>query len=652
MDEHNRIHSLHDGGERNTSNYAEIYFDDEYRDYKPKQIDKNVNHTATISKKGGNLARDVWISPSDLMIGKVDLNPPFTSRITRGITHDGILKIGEAVLQKERAKFLKRLAELLAANDAAWFHIQEEEKKVVTEKVKAIYAQIFTRKSSAMQQELSDFYENTLRELEEHLRTEVRTILMSTHCNMISDLNTAIKEKLEREKITLEKELRKRYDSEVRKMNKYYNLLLHNEKDRSHQLVNQAIANRNEALRSFCKQVETEATTSTMYVMCTERKKCKMRKFLLEQFHDHETEEKLKVLKEKKDILEEFRRNKKNILDINKDWEEKVKKILQLFLKFISFSLKLLPEQTTFLLDLEKLVVLQLNEIQKYPEHPASILINDDYVKNLFEFQEPEKPDFVCDDEGPFVVVGDMAPSVSTEYGSQESVPLNKELPYFRLNRQFIYAKCQKIQEVRDLLHPCKCHEQQPLYPPEKDSSSSKLEETILSPETPPESSNELFLVDDIERLHHCPSRNCQDYVNRFTFPDLNEYLDFSQKKFMRVQAILGKPAKLQLAPDVIDPKKIVYRELPFSSTKETHRNEETQYSSVEDITIPEDPACTCFEPPLKENKLPPVESKEKLREKKIEEILVKRKESLKRIMHENPNLMKLFSEESYDFIY
>ncbi|KAI5641985.1 hypothetical protein NE865_05984 [Phthorimaea operculella] len=627
MNEHNRIHSLHEGGERNTSNYAEIYFDDEYCEHTSKHVAKNENDAATTSKKEKHPDRDTWISPSDLMIGKVDLVPPFTSRITRGITHEGILKIGEAVLQRERTKFLKRLAELLAANDTAWFHIQEEEKKLITEKVRVIYEQIFVRKSSAMQKELSDFYEDTLKELEEHLRTEVRTIMISTHCNMIHDLNIEIKERLEYEKKILEKELRKRYDSEVRKMKKYYKLLLRNEKDRSNQLVNQAVAKRNEALRSFCKQIEIEATTSTMYVMCTERKKCKMRKFLLERFHDNEIEEKLKVLKEKEEILDEFTKHKRSILDINKDWEEKVRKILQLFLKFISFSLKLLPEQTTFLLDLEKLVVLQLNEIQKYPEHPTSILINSDDVKNLFEFQEPDKPEFVCDDEGPFVVVGDTAPSVSTEYGSQESVPLHKDLPYFRLNRQHIYAKCQKIQEVRDLLHPCKCHEQQPLYQPEKESSSSKLEETTLSPETTPKSSNELFLVDDIERLHNCPSRNCQDYIGKLTFPDLNEYLDFSQEKFMRVNAILSKTAKLQPAPESIDPKAMVYRELPFATTKETHRNKETQCSSKEDMTIPEDPACTCFGPHIEEKKLPPAKSEAKLREEKIEEILVKRKD-------------------------
>lgn len=34
---------------------------------------------------------ELWISPSDLLIGKVVLKPPVTSRYIRALTHEGIL---------------------------------------------------------------------------------------------------------------------------------------------------------------------------------------------------------------------------------------------------------------------------------------------------------------------------------------------------------------------------------------------------------------------------------------------------------------------------------------------------------------------------------------------------------------------------------
>lgn len=34
---------------------------------------------------------DLWTSPSDLLIGKVCLKPPFTSKHMKALTHNGIL---------------------------------------------------------------------------------------------------------------------------------------------------------------------------------------------------------------------------------------------------------------------------------------------------------------------------------------------------------------------------------------------------------------------------------------------------------------------------------------------------------------------------------------------------------------------------------
>ncbi|XP_049865467.1 uncharacterized protein LOC126366401, partial [Pectinophora gossypiella] len=643
-------------GERVIGHYAEIYLPDDYCDYKPT-VDSEEEHEPTTSKGPiVEATKDEWTSPSDLLIGKVDLLPPFTSKITRGYTHKGILEIGEAVLERERAKFLKHIAELLSYNDSAWTHIQEQEKLIVAQKVRGIYEKIFDMKSTHMQQEISKFYEESLQELEDHLKTEVRTVLISAHCNIINDLNQEIKEKLHNERQVLEKVLRKKFDCEIRKMNKYYRLLLHNEKHRSNMLINQAIRERNEAMRSFCKQVENDTTTSTMYVMCTERKKCRMRQFLLENFHSKEIEEKIKTIKERQDVLDEFERNKKHIMDINKEWEEKVQKILQLFLKFISFSLKLLPEQTTFLLDLEKLVVLQLNEIHKHPKEKGPyILINNDDVKNLFQFQPQKDDESVCKGE-PFVIEGDLAPSIPTPYGSRETIPPHVDLPMVRLQRKFVYAKCQRMEDVKTYLEAqrCKCHDK----PDDEQSfvTDSRTSTPMPSPtpDVTPVSSNELLLVEDFQRLHHCPKRGCTDMINKLSFPNLDEYVDFNEENLLRVEAILGKPAALEPTPEMFNPKDIVFRDLPFAATKEKHRDAETQYyaDSVEDLRDVIGYPCPCTgDLPIKPVKKPSIGPEiQKIDDKELNKILADRKNSLKMMLHANPKLLKLFSEENFDF--
>lgn len=645
--EKNIIHTLPENGERVTSTYAEIYLDDEHHHCKPYKL-KQVVKTNVKEEPD----KDEWVSPSDLLIGILELKPPFTSRITRGITHEGILNIGNGVLEKEYAKFLRYLTTLLRDNDSAWLHIQEQEKQIVVEKVREYYEKIFKNKSLIMQNEITKFYESSLQDLEDHIKTEVQTVLFSVHSNMISDLNIVIKEKLLKEKEILEKVLQKKYDSEVFKLKNYYKLLLNNELYRSNRLINQSIHERNDALLAYCNYIQAEKNTTCMYVMCTERKKCRIKQFLLENFHSLEMREKFQKIKEKQEKIDSLKEIEKKIHDINKEWEEKTKKVLQLFLKFISFSLKLLPEQTTFLLDLEKLVVLQLNEIKKNPVIAPSILVDKDDMERGFKLEGPTSVESVCNKD-PFVIEGDLADSIPTPYGSKETLPSHVDLPYIRVQRQFVYAKCQRIDEVRAYLKSrvCKCRMNPNDVSPSPTSVPSASRSVHAPPQQTPtnslhdtESSNELLLIEDIARLHECPVRGCQDWAKRASFPNLTSYLDFTEENYARVKAILKNIPKTEPPPELIKAKEIAYSELPFSATKERQRHIATQYSSQEDLLLPEI-GCTCNDFSEKA-----FSAKESMTDIDMNTILARRKWSLRRLIQDNPKLLKMFTDESFDF--
>uniref|UniRef100_A0A2A4J6B3 Uncharacterized protein n=1 Tax=Heliothis virescens TaxID=7102 RepID=A0A2A4J6B3_HELVI len=637
-------------GQRVTSTYADTYNNDDQCDYKRPVTETKSDHQNAKPQKA-NWEEDEWVSPSDLLIGILDLKPPFTSKITRGQTHQGILDIGDDVLDRERARFLNYMTNVINENDAAWNYILEHEKAAVAKKVKAIYHDILTNKTKILMQEINTFYEKSLQELEDHLRSEVQTVLVTAHANIISDLNFEIKENLKREKTILEDVLQKRYDSEIQKINHYYKLLLDNEIYRNNKLINHAIHERNDAFRAFYKQIEAQNITSTMYVMCTERKKCRIRKFILENIQSTEIAEKLQKIKERQDIIDDFKSREKHISDINKEWEEKIKKILQLFLKFVSFSLKLLPEQTTFLLDLEKMVVLQLNEMQKSPLQKASILVDAGDL-NILKFTEPEPTETVCDKE-PFVIEGKLSDDSGPKFGSRETIASNIDLPYIRLDRKFVYAKCGKMDEVRAFLESqqCICRDSQT----EPTSSSKSSESEIIPPEpeiqaeVESEEVYEPLLMDNIEILQECPVRRCKDWAKKYSFPWLVNYLDFTEENYERVKTILGKLPERDPPPDLIDPRLMTTQELPFAATKEPFHHTGTQYSSQEDITA--DIVCPCtgdLPEPLKMT-----ESEPKMSEsKEMKEIIMKRQDSLRRVINEHPKLLKLFTDESFDFVY
>lgn len=203
--------------ERVANAYFETYLKDDYCGYDDQKQYEAYLIKPKVPEKERSTGEQ-WRSPSDVMIEDgVALKPPFTSRITRGTTHEGILKIGEGVIEVERNKFLKYVASLLEQSNLAWAHIQEQEKMLITKKVKDIFDKIFLTKSQIMQRDAANFIEVSLQEMEDHLRDEVKTVVISGHCNIISDLNTEMHIKLKKEKCILEKVLRKKYDEEVKK---------------------------------------------------------------------------------------------------------------------------------------------------------------------------------------------------------------------------------------------------------------------------------------------------------------------------------------------------------------------------------------------------------------------------------------------------
>ncbi|CAH0397412.1 unnamed protein product [Chilo suppressalis] len=628
-----------------TSTYADIYLVDDYCNYEePGKVKmKNVI----------GIDNTDWISPSDLLIGIVELKPPFTSKITRGKTHEGILGIGNDILEKNRAAFEKKLTKLINDNDSGWIDILETEKKLVDTKVRKLYDDIFVTKSKIMNKEISDFYEQSLQKLENNIRSQIEELLTSVHAGSVSDLNFQIEQKLSKERKVLEDTLKKRYSNEVHKIERYYKLLLGNELQRHEKIINNALHDRNNALNAFCKQMEAENLTSTMYVMCTERKKCKIKQFLLENYQTTDISEKVQKIKEKDIILEKLQDRDVKINLINEAWENKIKKVLQLFLKFISFSLKLLPEQTTFLLDLEKMVVLQMNEFQKKPQNLTSILVDKCDINNLFQFEEPKPKTEFCVSES-FVIVGDLNNPTPPKYGSSETLASDVDLPYFRIQRQFVYAKCHKYEEIKAVLDSqiCKCQEINTLSQFKDENLNVPLPCVLHS--TPPEcisslSSNEPLLIDDIQRLHDCPARRCQDWAKKCSFPDLYAYLDFSDENYERVKTILGVLKPTEAPPKLIDPVQLVNEELLFSVTKERYHTVETQYSSQEDLNKVE-VSCTC----VTGRRQKATASGHKIKETSsvdLREILQRRKQSLRNLLQKNPNLLKIFTDECFDFV-
>ncbi|KPI91249.1 hypothetical protein RR46_14753 [Papilio xuthus] len=619
------------------STYADIYI--KYDKKVKPSVEKTEQKQKVEVPKQSDSAEGIWTSPSDLLIGIIQMKPPFTSKIIKSKTHEGIISIGNDVLQKEYEEFLISLKNLLRENDDCWKFVLMNEKEEIVKKVKIKYQNIFKTKSALMTKEIENFYESSLKELEENVKKEVETVLSSVYANIISHLNNQIHLKLRKERKKLEDTLNKKYFTEIKKIKRYYALLLRNEHERSNQLTNYALRERNNAVDMFYKQILCERLTSSIYVLCTERKKCKIKNIILEKYHSAEINEVVEKIKQKRDLLQSLKEKDVCILDINRDWEEKIKKVLQLFLKFISFALKLLPEQTTFLLQLEKLVQLQLDDIKESHRSQSSILVEE---SNVFKFEQSGPSDEICTKE-PFVIEGDTSDTPPIVYGSRETIPADVDLPYFRLQRQFIYAKCHGFEEIKKFLDSQRCKCRTPVEPqPEMSPTTSKVQSVQSSTS---ESSDESFLFENFHRLPDCPVRKCADNTLVNYFPYLNSYFDFSEENFRRVEAIFGVPSQKEPKENLLDAKEIANSELPFAEIKENYHNIETQCSSDEDVR--HDPPCPCLYNLLKERA--GNDAVNIFFAKSVGDTCIKRQKMLKEITKKYPKLKKVFAEHDID---
>lgn len=656
------IHSTAIPSDRYSYTYAGIYIDDD-EVVQSKKLNINEKWKIEILQQQVNPSADLWHSPSDVLEKVVQLVPPYTSRAVKGKSHEGIVDIGKEILEKERSHFDRHIDSLVEKNDTAWAMIQIYEHENIEKKVKEVFEQIFLEKYRIMQNEISNFMEQSLQDLETHLKNEVETVSIKIDSTITADLNIEIHKRLKEHKCNLNKILEQNYNIEVNKLKTYYKQLLRKEQCISNKAIKKALCERNDALNAFCKEMEADKITSTMYVMCMERKKYKVKQFLLESYHNKEIREILGAREEKQELLEQYPNQSLSELNIN--WKEKLKKITQLFLKFISFSLKILPEQTTFLLDLEKIVILQLSEIQKSPLTTSSLLIDvAEEVNNVFKFEKYEKDGNLCEAD-PFVIDAGDVPEIN-KHDSQD-------LPYVRVGRQFIYAKCQKMEEVQKLLDSqlCKCkegiiHSPKPATTPELPSKLTSLSSpmppsttTMIGVTFPyylgtPLSSNVFssHAVNEVsesttefDSLHDNSEKIILENTSDESCGGTSSKETYLIESFHRAQdcpAIICTKLKRNLSssssfnaqspPKKISTKSILGDTLPFTP-RAFHLNVGVQYST-EDIgsdtpAIQKECPCPCEHSPV------PYETD-------INKLLDSRRKSIIRLIQDNPNLLKI----------
>lgn len=338
------------------------------------------------------IGEELWTSPSDLLIGKVCLKPPLTSKHIRALTHRGILDIGQRIerlfwnqIELEKSKELEeqdRTLRLLcetekkeAVKDAQKkmrYHFQNERMDLINE-MDVIHNEEIKQLQLKFLRDLKEELKEQEKELEKYYAQKVEEEVSKTSEVITLQSNGELEE--------LESNMKKIYSVQLQKSYIQAKFNLEQEK---------AISKEN--IKKLRHELECKNMANMMYIICMERRKCLAERDQIESKLTETIKDLGGILKKKDQKLKELQ-EQQNKLKYELELREKcVNAIVKEFQKFIYFSLKSYPKQAEYLLSAEKLMAHELSKAFTQVEEEKSAQKESDHDRNYLWNKWPGTP--------------------------------------------------------------------------------------------------------------------------------------------------------------------------------------------------------------------------------------------------------------------
>ncbi|KAJ8946921.1 hypothetical protein NQ314_008720, partial [Rhamnusium bicolor] len=303
---------------------------------------------------------ELWVSPSDLLIGKVVLKPPYTAKHIQALTHQGILNIGrdieikfwnEMEMEKERALADQRR------------HMLDE----FEDQLKAEIKLVELREQAACQKEMQRITEEfearlieELENLESRLRDEFAELYKEQEIMLREEFGRTLKQEVEKTVQNMTREFLNELDRQKNILASNFKLGLQKAHTQREYDINMEQTKCKESIRQLKHNLECKNIANMMYVLCMERRKCCDEKTAIEKHYEAELEILYNTVKQKDQEIKELTDEKnRQIMEVNLR-ETCLLEIIRQFQKFINFALRASPTQAEFLLSVEKMMIFEL----------------------------------------------------------------------------------------------------------------------------------------------------------------------------------------------------------------------------------------------------------------------------------------------------
>lgn len=399
-------------------------------------------------KGGGN---DWYIPPKNLLEESRVVMKPIKHEYLKKLGCEGIGYFGERIVKVHRQRMEEEKNKVLMENDINWKktidascrqHWEDSSKQAAKKNTEAIqqafkeFTTLYTTSVSKIETLLFDAAvkqikrtrDNTFQMMQDKLST-----LVKKQATMLYDRYT---DKLDKEKARLKEE----FIENLEKSRKAMGEQIHDIRAEKHYAI--------EKLRNL---LECQKLACQVYVTLKEREDCQKELELLK----HEHKKKIKLLREQL-ALKDFevtlaKEKERKREDFKKIWQKKVCEVVKKFQLYVSYCLNTLPEHADFFINMEKLMLLQLNETLENPS-----------AESIFEVEEPTFHEPVARPH-PFYLFCDKGYKPDLDRRLDENLcPKHctssaSQIPVVIVNKRCIYAACDNFDvftnKIKEYIH-------------------------------------------------------------------------------------------------------------------------------------------------------------------------------------------------------
>lgn len=387
-------------------------------------------------KGGGN----AWFVPPESLLKGSAVLKPLKKEVQENLSHKGIAKIGQRLheIQRNRAKVEEE--ETLKEHNAHWIsemnirivqHLTEFSEQE-SENNQTYIQNAYDQFSVLYPTILDKIQKLVVREAEnsaEKIREAAMKIMQAHYQYLLQQLTVMLTKRQEKQLMNEKEKLKKLF---TERLSEYHQSLA----DKLHDIN----LEKHTAIEKLRQYLEMKTVACQVYIALKEQEYAKEVELTGKLNHERTMAIMTETLKAKDSEIKAAEQKEREWKELNLSWHRKVCSIVKHFQMFVSYSLRTLPEQADFFMNIEKLMLLQLSKVLEDPKSTSIIIMDEEG----FDTPTPKPHPFYlfCDKGYKPKIDQDLCPKHCTSSASQ--------LPVLVIDKRCIYSACDNFGQFTD----------------------------------------------------------------------------------------------------------------------------------------------------------------------------------------------------------